>query len=198
MNEIKTKEELFLVKLKCLLNKFDELDDMFDEIDEIIENQPDNQSKIDQLLSDYYHRLEHDDLSDGEIINIGKKIHDVRLIRNDENSVAKLIFCYNQNKNKLSYSCRQNREMFYHAMSTVKKTLHEDYKYRILTDDDIKQLSNITKEKKIDNYHKGITKDKLKKCLSKGMKTKEIAQYFGTHDSYISTLKRKFGFAKKG
>ena len=86
--------------------------------------------------------------------------------------------------------------MFYHAINMVKKTLHEDYKYRILTDFDIEQLS--TCEENINRYHKGITKDKLQECLEKGMKTKEIAEYFGTKPPYISTLKRRFGFTKKG
>lgn len=195
MNEINSKEKMFLGKLKALLDTFDSMDKIVEEINDIIDKQPNEQSRIDQLLSDYYHILENDDLSDEEIINIGKKIHEIRLQRRDENSVGKLIHCYDINKNKLTYSNKANRQMFYQAIANLKKTLHEDYKYRILTDNDIIDL----KEKKIKKtktckrkYSTAPSLDELIKCLSEGMKNKEISEKFDITPTYVSVLKRKY------
>lgn len=195
MNEIISKEKLFLGKLKALLDTFDSMDKIVEEINDIIDRQPNEQSRIDQLLSDYYHILENDDLSDEEIINIGKKIHEIRLQRRDENSVGKLIHCYDINKNKLTYSNKSNRQMFYQAIANLKKTLHEDYKYRILTDNDIIGLKEkkIKKTKKCKRkYSTAPSLDELIKCLSEGMKNKEISEKFDITPTYVSVLKRKY------
>lgn len=195
MNEINSKEKIFLGKLKALLDTFDSMDKIVEEINDIIDRQPNEQSRIDQLLSDYYHILENDDLSDEEIINIGKKIHEIRLQRRDENSVGKLIHCYDINKNKLTYSNKGNRQMFYQAISNLKKTLHEDYKYRILTDNDIIDLKEkkIKKTKKCKRkYSTAPSLDELVKCLSEGMKNKEISDKFDITPTYVSVLKRKY------
>lgn len=195
MNEINSKEKMFLGKLKALLDTFDSMDKIVEEINDIIDRQPNEQSRIDQLLSDYYHILENDDLSDEEIINIGKKIHEIRLQRRDENSVGKLIHCYDINKNKLTYSNKGNRQMFYQAIANLKKTLHEDYKYRILTDNDIINLKEkkIKKTKKCKRkYSTAPSLDELIKCLSEGMKNKEISEKFDITPTYVSVLKRKY------
>lgn len=195
MNEINSKEKMFLGKLKALLDTFDSMDKIVEEINDIIDKQPNEQSRIDQLLSDYYHILENDDLSDEEIINIGKKIHEIRLQRRDENSVGKLIHCYDINKNKLMYSNKSNRQMFYQAIANLKKTLHEDYKYRILTDNDIIDLKEkkIKKTKKCKRkYSTAPSLDELIECLSEGMKNKEISEKFDITPTYVSVLKRKY------
>lgn len=195
MNEINSKEKMFLGKLKALLDTFDSMDKIVEEINDIIDRQPNEQSRIDQLLSDYYHILENDDLSDEEIINIGKKIHEIRLQRRDENSVGKLIHCYDINKNKLTYSNKGNRQMFYQAITNLKKTLHEDYKYCILTDNDIIDLKEkkIKKTKKCKRkYSTAPSLDELIKCLSEGMKNKEISEKFDITPTYVSVLKRKY------
>lgn len=73
MNEINSAEKIFLGKLEVLLQKFDELDNIAKEIKEIVDNEPEKQRQLDLLLSDYYHKLEDEELSDTEILNIGKK-----------------------------------------------------------------------------------------------------------------------------
>ena len=140
MCEINSAEKIFLSKLEILLSKFDEIDAINEEIQQIIDDEPEKQRQLDLLLSDYYHLLESDDLSDIEILNVGKKIHDTRTLRRDENRVSTLIACYEQHKNKLQYSVKSNRDMFRQAMRLKTKNLHEDYKYRILTDNDFESF----------------------------------------------------------
>lgn len=205
MNEINSAEKIFLGKLEVLLQKFDEIDVIANDIKDIIENEPEKQRQLDLLLSDYYHRLENEDLTDVEILNIGKKIHETRVMRRDENRVATLIACFEQNKNKIQYCVKANREMFRQAMKLKRKTLHEDYKYRVLTDNDFKELKvdkNVKKcveviNKKRKKRGEGITKEQLEECINNGMGTMEIARKFDVKPPYISTLKKKYGFNKK-
>lgn len=206
MNEINSAENIFLGKLEVLLQKFDELDNISNEIKEIIDKEPDKQSQLDMLLSDYYHKLENDDLSDIEILNIGKKIHEVRLQRRDENRVSSLIACYEKNKHKLQYSVKGNRDMFRQQIKLTKKSLHNEYKYRVLKDndfDDLKKCSdniiieeNKEQQQKRKKRGKGITKEQLEECLSKGMTTVAIAKLYDKKQPYISLLKKKYGFKK--
>lgn len=138
-----------------------------------------------------------------------KKIHEIRLQRRDENRVSTLIACFEQNKNKLGYSVKANRDMFRQAINLKRKSLHEDYKYRILTDNDFetlkvdknrKEIAVTNKEKEVKKRKKrgkGITKEQIEECLNQGMKTSEIAKKFNVQQPYVSLLKKKYGFNKK-
>lgn len=200
MNEINSAEKIFLGRLESLLSKFDEIDTIVKDIDTMIDENPKKQSESDLLLSDYYHRLENNNLSDTEVLNIGKKIHDARIYRRNLNRANALMGCYTKHKEKIRYSVRANREMFRNAIKKTNDTLYEDYQYRILKEEDFKQLSK--SDKKVKNtekrkYSKAPTKKELEKCLKDGMKVKDIAKKFGVASTYISTLKRKYGLNKK-
>lgn len=203
MNEINSTEKIFLGKLTLILRKFDELDVLTNEVKEMIENQPEKQRRLDQLLSDYYHILEKEDVTDTEIINVGRKIHEARISRRDENNTSILINCYEKNKQKLQYSTKGNRELFRQAINLTMKRLNENYEYRVLTNDDLKQLSKNDKNKDVVQVkkrrprRKGITKEQIEECVKKGMKNKDIAKKYDVADSYISLLKKKYGFSKK-
>lgn len=201
MNEINSAEKIFLERLESLLSKFDEIDTIVKDIDTMIEEHPKKQSESDLLLSDYYHRLENNDLSDTEVLNIGKKIHDARIYRRNLNRANALMGCYTKHKEKIRYSVRANREFFRNAIKKTNDTLYEDYQYRILTESDIKNLSKSNDTKIVNTskrkYTKAPTKKELEKCLKDGMKVKDIAKKFGVASTYISTLKRKYGFSKK-
>lgn len=199
MNEINNAEKIFLGKLEVFLQTFDTLDRIGKEIQELIDNEPEKQRQLDLLLSDYYHMLENDDLSDTEILNIGKKIHDTRVLRRDENRVSTIIACYEQHKNKLQYSVKSNRDFFRQAITNRCKNLHEDYKYRVLTEDDIKGFKKEDKVEKKEKRQrrKGISKEELQDCLNKGMKTKDIANKYSVFATYVSNMKKKYGLNKK-
>lgn len=204
MNEINSVEKIFLGRLEGVLSKFDQIDNDMKEIDDMIEELPKQQSQSDLLLSDYYHRLENNDLSDAEFLNIAKKIHEVRIYRRTLNRANALMGCYTKHKEKIRYSIRANREMFRNAIKKTNESLYEDYQYRILTDNDLKDLkiNHYIKEVEIVNKKhrkrgKGISKEELEKCLNEGMKTKDIAEKFGVFSTYVSNIKKKYGFNKK-
>lgn len=205
MNEINSAEKIFLGKLEALLSKFDEIDTIVKDIDTMIEEHPKKQSESDLLLSDYYHRLENNDLSDTEVLNIGKKIHDARIYRRNLNRANALMGCYTKHKEKIRYSLRANREMFRNAIKKTNDTLYEDYQYRILTDKDFKTLqqnqdnkehAEVVKRQRGER-RKGLTKEQIESCLNQGMRTCDIARKFDVANSYVSTLKKKYGLNKK-
>lgn len=205
MNEINGVEKIFLGRLESLLSKFDEIDSIVNDIEEMIEEHPKKQSESDLLLSDYYHRLENENLTDTEILNIGKKIHDARIYRRKLNRANALMGCYTKHKEKIRYSVRANREMFRNAIKKTNDTLYEDYQYRILTDNDFKNLKTNENIKKhvttISKEHKkrgkGITKEQIEEYVKEGMGTVAIANKFNVKAPYISFLKKKYGLNKK-
>ena len=194
--------------MEVLLSKFDELDDISREIQEIIDNEPKKQRNLDYLLSDYYHRLEDNDLSDIEILNIGKKIHEIRILRRSESMVSSLIDCYKKHKNKIQYSVKANREMFRQAIKLTAKNLQTEYKYRILNEEDLKELQVVRRKvkvveekgekvcKKRRQRRKGLTKEQLEECLQNGMKNKDMAEKFEVFPTYISRMMKKYGLNK--
>lgn len=197
--ENNSKENLFLGKLELMLAKFDELDQITTEINSIISTQPNNQQQIDWMLSDYYHKLEDLTTTDIEFINIGKEIQKARLIRADYTRVYEIIKSYNENKDKLFWSPSHNREEFKKSMRNAIKYLHEDYKYRVLTEDDIKTFKKQPKEKTIKVHKKNgkITKEQLEECFASGMKGIEIAAAFGVDPSTITRLKSQYGLSTR-
>lgn len=194
--ESNSKENIFLGKLKSMLTKFNELDEIYQEISDMIKENHSNQQQNDYELSDYYHMLEDSSTTDVEFINIGKKIQEARKIRNDYQCLYALIKCYNENKDKLFWSPTSNRSEFRKAVQYARKYLHEDYKYRVLKEDDIKNLKKGKKSKtntitiKVDEK---VSKEKIEECISKGMKNKDIAKLFGITPSGLSHLKARLG-----
>ena len=197
--ENNSKENLFLGKLELMLAKFDELDQITTEINSIISTQPNNQQQIDWMLSDYYHKLEDLTTTDIEFINIGKEIQKARLIRADYTRVYEIIKSDNENKDELFWSPLHNREEFRRAMQNAIKYLHEDYKYRVLTEDDIKTFKKQPKEKTINVHKKNgkITKEQLEECIASGMKGIAIAAAFGVDPSTITRLKAQYGLGTR-
>lgn len=194
--ENNSKENIFLGKLNQMLAKFDELDTLTNDINDMIKENPNNQQQIDWRLSDYYHKLEDATTTDAEFINIGREIQKARLIRNDYQCLYEIIKCYNENKDKLIWSPLHNREEFKKAIQYAIKFLHEEYKYRVLTEDDIKSFKKQPKERIIKVKNK-LTKENLEECLASGMKNKDIAVAFKVDDSYVSKLKKKYGLDRR-
>lgn len=192
-----SKESIFLGKLELMLTKFDELDMLTTELSDIIKEQPNNQQKIDWMLSDYYHKLEDINTTDTEFINIGKEIQKARIIRGDYVRTYEIIKCYNENKDKLFWSPKHNREEFRKAIKYAIKYLHEDYKYRVLTENEINDFKKTAKPT-IDIKKSGkITKEQLEECFAEGMKGIDIAKMFNVDPSTITRLKSKYGLGTR-
>lgn len=192
------KENIFLGKLEVMLLKFDELDSIFSEINNLIKEQPSNQQQIDWELSDYYHKLEDITTTDVEFINIGKKIQQARLIRADYQRTYELIKAYNENKEKIFYCPKTNREDFRKAIKYAMKYLHEDYKYRVLTNEQLQDLKDKHGEIETSDHCKyKISKEDLLNCLQSGMKGIEIAEKYKVDPSTVTRLKQRYGIRKE-
>ena len=191
MGQIESRETMFLDKIQELLTVFDEADRINREIEEMINNQPLNQSQVDQLLSDYYHLIENNDLNDNQFVLVGKEIKKAREKRRDESSTAQLIKCYQDNKKKLSYMPKETRVMFENAIKSTCNSLHEKYKYRILNENDLQKLKDTTEITKKENKI-----DKAKEMFKHHMKNKDIAKELKVTPSYVSLLRKKMGYSK--
>lgn len=200
-NKIENKKEnVFLAKLHVMLEKFNEIDSIIQDIDEMIKKQPDNQQQIDYLLSDYYHILENEDISDETSIKVARKIHDARLIRRDESYTARLISVYEKNKNRVQYSNKMNRDFFRQSIEQTISNFHEDYKYRVLTNVDLDNLKKSetrkAEEKQTTKRRKSGLPDKeeIIECFKNNMKNKDIAAKFNIDPSVVSRLRGAYGF----
>ena len=186
------KENIFLGKLELALSKFEELDSIFEEINDLIKEQPSNQQQIDWELSDYYHKLEDINTTDTEFINIGKKIQKARLVRGDYQRTYELIKAYNENKDKIFYCPKTNRTDFRKAIQYAMKYLHEDYKYRVLTPDQLNDLKAESKK----TTKKKLTKEDIINYLKQGVKGVEIARKHNVNPSTITRMMQRYGIDK--
>ena len=188
---MENKESIFLAKVQLLVNTFEE-------IDEIIKNTPTEQQNIDYEISDYLHLLQNEDLNDDSMLSISKKLKEARLKREQLQNVSHLIKAYVDNKSSLAYE--NNRFRMDNAIKNVMNRLHQDYNYRVLDETIISTLKTTNKVKKRErkrNKNSKISKEDLLECVEKGMKTKDIAEYFNTTPSNICHVKKRFGIENR-
>lgn len=185
------KEKEFLTQLERILLAYEELEKQIGIADQMCDKQPEQQAEIDKLLSDYYHILEQEDVNDKNMIKIAKLIHDNRIIRRDQDYLAILINTYKKNKQKLMISPKSNREMFRQEVKKTCEHLHEDYKYRILSESEVKELTAEVKSNE-------ITKEYLEECIKKGMSQAAIAKETHKAQPSICNLFKKYGLKAVG
>ena len=119
---------------------------LLDEIDEMIESQSIEIQNTDLQLSDLYHLVENNELSDVASINVVKRIHDLRVLRRSLNNEHEIENTYNTHKSKLSG--KETRQFLLHEIYKTVKSLGSQYKNRILTDEDINNLLSSEVKKK--------------------------------------------------
>lgn len=183
---------IFLTKLQQVLNGLDEIDDMRG-------NNSSDQSNVDTLLEDYKHLIEENgkDMSDDAKINMINSYYNARQTRRRNNNFYEVIKYYNNNKQKLQY--KSGRQTLYREVKNKLSNLDNPYKYRILTDDEVKNFINYVNndvtnnDSEADNRKNKLSKEELEKYLSEGKKVKEIAKMYNLSQPYVSTLKRKYG-----
>lgn len=188
---MENKELEFLGKIKQVII-------LLDEIDEVIKSIPSTQQKNDYLLSDYLHLIESDEFGTVLATNITKEIKTARNERRAWNNIKLIADSYIKNKYKLMQT-DQRKELTKILTDSV-TNLHQDYKYRILSDEDIKKLHKEKKQemessKKIPKKRKEyksvtVTKEWLEAQLK--IKTaKEIAEELGISKSSVTNLKKR-------
>lgn len=195
---MENKELEFLGKIKQVIT-------LLDEIDEIIKSIPSTQQKNDYLLSDYLHLIENDEFGTVLATNIAKEIKVARKERKAWNNIKLIADNYTRNKYKLM-QIDQRKELTKILTDSV-TNLHQDYKYRILSDEDIKELhkeklkeetsdTNKTNKKRKKHKRVTVTREWLEAQLK--IKTaKEIAEELGISTSSVTNLKKKLNIELK-
>lgn len=185
---MENKEHVFLAKIQQVLK-------LLNEIEEQISNNPEYQSNADQLLSDYYHLIQDDkaNLTDSAKVKLIDDIKSARLEREQYRNIYQLGDYFTKNKTKLPY--QNGRDSFYKGLSELFKSLHLPYNYRVLKEEEVKYIINQDDVKQEKTGKKPmLTKEQLAEFLKSGMKMTEIANKLGCTQSYISVLKKKYGF----
>jgi hypothetical protein len=194
---MKNKELEFLGKIKQVIT-------LLDEIDEIINAIPSTQQKNDYLLSDYLHIIENDEFGTVLATNITDKIKQARNERRAWNNINLIANTFTKNKYKLIQP--EQRKELTKILSASVENVHQEYKYRILSEQDIKELykehklitdtntdtNNEKKDKKKRKKYKkvSVTKEWLEAQLE--TKTcKEIAKELEVSEGTVTNLKRK-------
>lgn len=100
-----------------------------------------------------------------------------------------------ENKEHVSLAKIQQVLKLLNEISELFKSLHLPYNYRVLKDAEIKSIINQDDVKQEKTSRKPmLTKDQLEEFLKSGMRVVEIANKLGCTQSYISLLKKKYGF----
>lgn len=190
MNGINEEQE-FLLSLQRVINDLDTIDEMEMNISNL-------QSQVDSEISDYVHIIENygPTLTDKTKIKIFDRLAELRNIRRCRNNNHELVKYFKDHAGKLNLP--NNRAILRQELSNKVKQLHYNYKYRVLTEEQVNELLKLDIAQKTESEqktikHKGISKDELEKCLNDNMSVKDIAEKYNKQQSYISHLKKKYG-----
>ena len=190
MNNI---EQEFLVKIQQVIN-------LLDDIDKIIDDVPEKQQENDYTISDYLHLLENEEIGTVVAANVGQKLKEIRIERHHWNNLFILSNTYLKYKNKLL--AKDQRESLIDEMKRTTSHLGQEYKYRVLDDNAIKDLY---KENKVQRFaikenkkvkRKEITKEWLEEQL-KNKSQVDLAKEIGVTPGTIINMKKKFGLEIK-
>lgn len=191
---MENKELEFLGKIKQVII-------LLDEIDEIINAIPSTQQENDYLLSDYLHIIENDEFGTVLATNITDKIKQARNERRAWNNINLIANTFTKNKYKLIQP--EQRKELTNILSSSVDNVHQEYKYRILSEQDIKELYKEQKQK-VERPKKERKKRKsvivTKEWLEAQLETKtcrEIAKELGVSEGTVTNLKKKLNIEIK-
>ena len=120
-----------------ILTKVAEVTKILDEIDAYFDNLPSLQSNNDLIISDLYHYIEHNKLDAKASYRMIKRLRENLLIRREYKEEYELLRVLKQHQNKLLQ--KENRKMLLSELGKAQKRLKSEYKYRILSENDIKE-----------------------------------------------------------
>ena len=119
--------------------------EILDKIDEMIKTQSIELQKIDYELCDLCHLIENNELSDEASINVIKRIHDLRKERRSLKNEYEIESTYQTHKSKLAGN--GTRQFLATEILKTVKQLGKKYTNRVLTEEDIKSLTEPVKRK---------------------------------------------------
>lgn len=109
---------------------------LYDEIDSMISTQPEELQKVDFEISDWLHYIEGNDTTDRENVVIMKKLRELRLLRRSLHKEYEIEKTYKDNIMKMNNE--GNRKLLLAEINKTIKRWENEYKNRILSDEDIK------------------------------------------------------------
>ena len=130
---------------KLIIDKITNAISILDEIDNMIKTQSEELQKVDYKLSDLYHLIENNDLSDEASINVVKEIHDLRKERRSLNNEHDLEVVYQNQKQKMIGN--DSRQFLVTELNKTNKRLNSEYKNRVYTTEQIEQLISPKKKR---------------------------------------------------
>lgn len=172
----------FIAKLQRCMNAYDEADKLYDEIEDFIRNiMPNETSKYDSEQQDYLHILEDYELSDSQLINIGRRLEENRSERKNWHNIFTISSTWNEHKNKIFN--RNSRIFLRENICKAIKNLDCKWNFRVLSEDQIETLLTPKGNKKVEGKKRGRkstlpegTLEYILKQHKNGVKTKDIAE----------------------
>lgn len=131
---------------EILVEKITQAIKTLDEIDEMILTQGQELQKIDLELSDLYHFIENNDINEDTSVKLIERIKYLRLIRRSLQREHEIENAYKNNSSKMMGN--NTRGFLLNTVYQTVKNLNTEYKNRVLTEDDIKELQTNEKKKR--------------------------------------------------
>lgn len=130
---------------KLIIDKITNAISILDEIDNMIKTQSEELQKVDYKLSDLYHLIENNDLSDEASINVVREIHLLRKERRSLNNEHDLEVVYQNQKQKMIGN--DSRQFLVTELNKTNKRLNNEYKNRVYTEEEIEKLISPKKKR---------------------------------------------------
>ena len=131
---------------EILVDKITQAVKILDEIDEMISTQGQELQKIDLELSDLYHFIENNNVTDNTSVKLIERIKELRLKRRSLQREYEIENAYKNNSSKMMGN--GTRSFLLNTIKQTVKNLNSEYKNRVLTDEDIEQLQSTEKKKR--------------------------------------------------
>lgn len=110
-----------------------------------LKTQSEELQKVDYKLSDLYHLIENNDLSDEASINVVREIHLLRKERRSLNNEHDLEVVYQNQKQKMIGN--DSRQFLVTELNKTNKRLNSEYKNRVYTEEEIEKLISPKKKR---------------------------------------------------
>lgn len=130
---------------KLIIEKISNAISILDEIDNMIKTQSEELQKVDYKLSDLYHLVENNELSDEASINVVREIHLLRKERRSLNNEHELEIVYQNQKQKMIGN--DSRQFIITELNKTNKRLNNEYKNRVYTEEEIEKLISPKKKR---------------------------------------------------
>lgn len=130
---------------KLIIDKITNAISILDEIDNMIKTQSEELQKVDYKLSDLYHLIENNELSEEASINVVREIHLLRKERRSLNNEHDLEVVYQNQKQKMIGN--DSRQFLVTELNKTNKRLNSEYKNRVYTAEQIEQLISPKKKR---------------------------------------------------